>query len=257
MTFSEQIVYAMFKPSKYKEMLEQKKGRFALFAVVLMLALGIVRVAVPTAALITGFGGFDNLFTKKMAPMEFKDGRLSIEKKFEMSLGIYKIVIDTEEDRVPDERLNRTSGYLAFGGEYLTVAVNSGNKITRYQEIKLDNLLTEGFNNDSLRQMIPFIYTYIVVSFIISCIGYFLKYALLALIFGIFVNSINNNLGLGLSKKDVFKLCFYGQTLGIIISNFNTAIGFLPSGIVSGICLVISINMISAGAFGMNKMNQV
>ncbi len=257
MTFSEQIVYAMFKPSKYKEMLEQKKGRFALFAVVLMLALGIVRVAVPTAALITGFGGFDNLFMKKMAPMEFKDGRLSIEKKFEMSLGIYKIVIDTEEDRVPDERLNRTSGYLAFGGEYLTVAVNSGNKITRYQEIKLDNLLTEGFNNDSLRQMIPFIYTYIVVSFIISCIGYFLKYALLALIFGIFVNSINNNLGLGLSKKDVFKLCFYGQTLGIIISNFNTAIGFLPSGIVSGICLVISINMISAGAFGMNKMNQV
>ncbi len=68
---------------------------------------------------------------------------------------------------------------------------------------------------------------------------------------------INNNLGMGLSKGDIFKLCIYGQTLGIIISNFNMAMGLLPSGIVSGICVVISINMISAGAFGMNKPNQV
>ena len=114
-----------------------------------------------------------------------------------------------------------------------------------------------GFNNDTLKRMIPFIYTYMVISLLVSCAGYFLKYALLALVFGIFVNAINNNLGLGLSKKDVFKLCFYGQTLGIIISNFNAALGFLPVGIVSGICIVISINMISSGAFSMNKMNQV
>lgn len=257
MTFSEQIVYAMFKPSKYKEMLELNKKRFILFVVVLMLAIGIVRIAVPTAAMITGFGGFENLFTNKMAPLEYKDGELSIERKFEMSLNLYKIVIDTEEAEVPDSKLNRTGGYLAFGSKYFTVAVNSQGEVTRYQRFPLDNLLAEGFNNESLKKLIPAIYSYIVISFLFSCIGYFIKYAILALIFGIFINGINNNLGLGLSKSDVFKLCIYGQTLGIIISNFNMAIGFLPSGIVSGICVVISINMISAGAFGMNKTNQI
>ena len=95
MSFSEQIVYAMFKPSKYKEMLELKKSRFVVFVIVLMLALGIVRVAVPTAAVITGFGGFENLFINKISPMEYKDDKLSIEEKFEMSVGTYKVIIDT------------------------------------------------------------------------------------------------------------------------------------------------------------------
>lgn len=256
MTFSEQIVYAMFRPSKYKEMLELKKSRFVLFVIVLMLALGIVRVAVPTAAMITGFGGFENLFTNKMAPMEYKDNKLSIEDKFEMSLGSYKVIVDTEEAKVADEKMRRRGGYLAFGSEYVTIAYNSGGSVSRYQEIRLDGLLAEGFNNESLKNMIPFIYSYIVMSFIISCLGYFLKYALLSLIFGIFVNSINKTMDIGLSKGEVFKLCFYGQTLGIIISNFNMALGFLPAGIVSGICVVISINIISTGIFTMVKTKQ-
>lgn len=257
MTFSEQIVFAMFKPSKYKEMLELKKSRFTLFVIVLMLAIGIVRLAVPTAAMIAGFGGFENLFTNKMAPMEYKDGKLSIERKFEMSLSVYKIVIDTEEAEVPDAKLNRTGGYLAFGSEYFTIAINNGGEVTRYRKFALDSVLSEGFNNESLKNLIPVIYSYIIMSFFVSCLGYFIKYAFLSLIFGIFVNGINNNLGIGLSKGDIFKLCFYGQTLGIIISNFNAALGLLPMGIVSGICIVVSINMISAGTFGMNKTNQI
>lgn len=257
MTFAEQIVYAMFKPAKYKEMLELKKGRFAFFVVVLMLALGIMRVAVPTAAMITGFGGFNNLFTEKMAPFEYKNGKLEIEKSFEMSLGVYKIVIDTEDPRLPDEKLNRRGGYIAFGSEYLTIAVYSGGSVTRVQEISLDNLFADGFNNNSLKELIPFIYTYLVVSFLVYCIGYFLKYALLSLIFGIFVNGLNKNLGYGLSGGEIFKLCFYGQTLGIIISNCNMALGALPAGIVSGLCVVLSVNMIFSGLSRMDKMNQV
>ncbi|MBO6115126.1 MAG: DUF1189 family protein [Lachnospiraceae bacterium] len=257
MTFSEQIVYAMFKPSKYKEMIELKKGRFVLFVVVIMFALGIIRVAVPTAATITGFGGFENLFTKKIAPFEFKEGKLDIEKRFEMSLGVYKIVVDTEDERLPDDKMNRKGGYIAFGSKYVTVAVYSGGSVTRIKEVSLDNLLTDGFNNNSLKQLIPFIYTYLTVSFVITCIGYFLKYALLSLIFLIFINGLNKAAGFGLSMGEMFKLCFYGQTLGIIISNANMALGLLPAGIVSGICVVISVNMIFSGMSGMNKMNQV
>ena len=256
MSFSEQIVYAMFKPSKYKEMLELKKSRFVVFVIVLMLALGIVRVAVPTAAVITGFGGFENLFINKISPMEYKDDKLSIEEKFEMSVGTYKVIIDTEDSRFPDEKMRRKGGYLAFGSEYMTLAYNVGGRVTRYQEIKLDSFLSEGFNNESLQKMIPFIYSYIVFMFIASCGVYFVKYALLSLIFGFFVNSINKKAGIGLSFGEVFKLCFYGQTLGIIISNFNMALGFLPVMLVSGVCVVLSVNMILSGIVAIGKTKQ-
>ena len=67
MNFSEQIVYAMFKPSKYKEMIKLKTSRFVGFTIVLMLVLGIVTFAVPAGAYIMGFGGFEKLFTNKMS----------------------------------------------------------------------------------------------------------------------------------------------------------------------------------------------
>ena len=42
MTFSEQIVYGWFKPSKYKDMIELPRRRFVAYVIVMMLVLSIV-----------------------------------------------------------------------------------------------------------------------------------------------------------------------------------------------------------------------
>ena len=59
MTFSEQIVYGWFKPSKYKDMIELPRRRFVAYVIVMMLVLSIVSYVVPTASIIFGFGGFE------------------------------------------------------------------------------------------------------------------------------------------------------------------------------------------------------
>lgn len=52
MTFSEQIVYGWFKPSKYKDMIELPRRRFVVYVIVMMLVLSIVSYVVPTASII-------------------------------------------------------------------------------------------------------------------------------------------------------------------------------------------------------------
>ena len=42
MTFSEQIVYGWFKPSKYKDMIELPRRRFVAYVIAMMLVLAIV-----------------------------------------------------------------------------------------------------------------------------------------------------------------------------------------------------------------------
>ncbi|MBQ9608577.1 MAG: DUF1189 family protein [Lachnospiraceae bacterium] len=257
MTFAEQIVYAMFKPSRFKELIDLKKGRFAVFVIVLMLAIGIVREIIPEAAFIVGFGGFESLFTEKMAPFNFNDGELSIEKPFTMSVSMIKIMIDTEEEKISDTKLDRTGEYIAFGSKYLSIVLKENSKYMRYRDIKLADILPDGFSNATLKSLIPFIYFYLILNYLLYCGGCFIKYAILALIFSISAGSINRIANIGLTKGEIFRLCFYGQTLGIIISNFNAALGLFPSMFVSFVCVILSISMINSGLRHMDKSNQI
>ena len=245
MTFSEQFIYAMIKPGKYKELLELKKSRSVLFAVVLTVMLGIIGYAIPVAAVISGFGGFEKLFGSTMSPMVVENGQMQIEQPFFMTVGNLKFVINTQDDRVADERLVTEGAYVAVGKKEIRLAISGGGKVTDYVVYKVSDFFPNGFSNDSLKRMIPRIYAILILSFVVSCLGYFIKYAFLSLVFSITVNAMNKHFQLGLSFGQVFMLCFYGQTLGIIISNFNSALNLLPQMIVSFVCVLVSIRMIT------------
>lgn len=256
-TFSEQIVYAMFKPSKYKDMVNLRTSRFVVFAIVLSLVLGIVSFAVPTSSVIAGFGGFTKLFQKNVGPFNFSEGVLAAEKKFEMTVGLYHIIIDTEQETVSTDDMTKEGIYIAFGSKTLRMTMVANGQVMDYDISPLSNLLIEGFNTEQLVQMIPFIYTYIVIAFFVIACSFFLKYGLYALILGIYINAINKHNNLGLTFGKVFMLCFYGQTLGIILSNFNAALGLLPELIVNIISIFISFNMITTAVVSIDRNKQV
>ena len=257
MTFSEQIVYAMFKPSRYKEMVNLKTGRSVLFIVVMMLVLGIVSFLVPTGAYITGFGGFETLFTERMGTMEYKDGELSIDRPFEMSYDYNNILIDTSVESITDEMMDKDGAYLAVGSKTLRMTFAYDGEVIDYMTVPLDTLIEEGFTNESLCDIIPNIYAYLVLVFVLTSIGYFIKYAVIALILSIFYNSLNKQFEFGLSYGQVFMVCFYGQTFGYILSNFNAALGLLPQLLVSSVSIFISIHMITYSAALMKSDKQV
>lgn len=257
MTFSEQFIYAMFKPSKYKEMLELKRSRFVWFVIVMALVLSIVTFAVPVAARIAGFGGFEKLFTEKMSPMVFEDGELNIEKPFKMTFGILTFVIDTEEDAVSDEKMVKDGYYVALGKKYMSRCIVLDGQRQSAADIELDTMIVNGVDNQKLVSLVPALYTSLVLCFIFVAGGMFCKYAFFALILALLINSMNKRLDAGMPFGKCFAMCFYAQTLAMIISNFNSAIGLLPGFIVSIFGVMYTIHMMSAANVLMLPKNQL
>lgn len=257
MTFSEQIWYGLFKPSKYKEVLELKARRSVLYVVVLMLILGLVTFVMPTAAVIAGFGGMEKLFTETMSPMSYDGEELTIERPFRMAVEGSIFIIDTESYTVPDSKLEKDGAYIAVGSKNIRLTTVIGGQIWSDSTMPLNQVIGAGFNNQSLVSLIPAIYVSLFICYLIMCLGYFIKYAVFALILSIFINSVNKQMNIGLSFGQVFMLCFYGQSLGMVISNFNLAIGFIDPTIVSLVTMFVSIHFITSAVMLMNKSNQV
>ena len=92
MTFSEQIVYGWFKPSKYKDMIELPRRRFVVYVIVMMLVLAIVSYVVPTASIIFGFGGFEKLFTQSLGEVNYTDDTLSVSNNFDMHIILIMVI---------------------------------------------------------------------------------------------------------------------------------------------------------------------
>lgn len=245
-TLSEQIVYGMFKPASYKQLVSVKKGRSILYIMVMMLALCIVTFAVPAGAVITGFGGFEQLFTKNMGELKYSDGKLSLDRPFEMSFDIYNIIIDTEDEMVADEKLHRDGMNIAIGSGKLRISLVMGQNIGDYSVTKLSDIFFSDFDNDTLVSMIPTIYISLVLTFIFTMVGLFIKYAMVSLVFCIVAQSINKSFDLKLSFGQVFMLCFYGQSLGMVLSNCNAALGLLPPTIITILGMFISIRMVGS-----------
>ena len=113
-----------------------------------------------------------------------------------------------------------------------------GSKVTDYGVYYLSDYLQDGFNNDSLVAMIPSIYAVLFVTLLGTMLSYFVKYAVVALLFSILVNSMNHQFHLNLQFGQVFALCFYGQS-------FNQAIGLLPTLLVSIVGIFVTVHMIT------------
>lgn len=257
MTFSEQIWYGLFKPSKYKEILQLRARRSVLYVVVLMLVLGLITFVMPTAAIIAGFGGMNKLFTETMSPMSYDGESLTIERPFRMAVDGSIFLIDTEYYTVPDSELERDGAYIALGSKNIRLTTVFGGEIWSDSIMSLDQVIGPGFNNQSLVSLIPAIYVSLFICYIIMCLGFFIKYAIFALVLSIFISSVNKQMSIGLSFGQVFMLCFYGQSLGIVISNFNLAVGLINPTIVSLVTMFISIQFVTSAIVLMHKDNQV
>lgn len=257
MTFSEQLWYGLFKPSKYKEILELRARRSVLYVVVIVLALGLVTYVVPTAAIIAGFGGMNKLFSETMAPVSYDGESLTIEEPFHMTADGTIFIIDSTYYTVPDSDLKRNGTYIAIGSKNLRMATVIGGEIWMDSIVPLDQVLAPGFTNESLVGLIPAIYVSLFLCYLFLCVLFFLQYGLYALILTILFNSMNKQLEIGLSYGKVFMLCFYGMSLGMLITNFNQAMGLISPTLVSMITIFVSIHFMTTAMASMRKSNHV
>lgn len=253
MKLSEQIVYGMFKPSHYAELVELPKRKFVVYVLVMMLALGIVGFVVPMASIISGFGGFEKLFTQSLGEVDYKDGKLSVSNDFNMHINYANFLVDTTEETVPNERLTKEGMFVAVGSKTARISSVIGSKVTDYGVYYLSDYLEDGFNNESLVAMIPSIYVTFFLTLLGIMISYFVKYGFIALILCLFVNSLNKEFEMRLLFWQVFAVCFYAQSFGMMLSNFNLAINLLPSMLVSVVGIVVTFNILTAAIAHLRK----
>ncbi len=257
MTFSEQIWYGLFKPSKYKELIELRARRSVLYVAVICLVLGLVTFVVPIAAIIVGFGGMEKLFTETMAPVSYDGESLTIERPFKMDADNTIFIIDSTYYTVPDEELKMDATYIAVGSKNMRVATVLGGEVWMDSVVPLEQVLAPGFTNESLVEIIPAIYVSLVLCYLLNSLMFFLKYGLYALILSIALNSMSKQLELGLSYGKVFMICFYGMSLGMLLTNFNIAMNLISPMLVSMVTIFVSIHFMTTAMVLMRKDNQV
>ncbi|MGN0389280.1 MAG: DUF1189 family protein [Wujia sp.] len=253
MRLSEQIVYGMFKPSKYKEMLTLPTRKFVTYVIIMMLVLGIVGFDVPAASIISGFGGFEKLFSQSLGQVSYKDGTLSVSNDFNMHINYANFIVDTTQETVQNQSLKKEGMFFAVGSKTIRVSAVIGSKVTDYGIYYLSDYLPEGFNNDSLLALIPSIYAGFFLTLIGVMCSYFLKYGLISLLLSVLVNSMNKQFELNLRFGQVFALCFYAQSFGMLLSNFNLAVSLLPSMLVSMIGIFVTIHMLTTSVVLMKQ----
>jgi hypothetical protein len=255
--FSEQVVYALFRPSKYAGLLNLKSGRFVGFVVMMMLILSIVTFVIPTGAVITGFGGFERLFSSVIPAMSVEDGKLKIEEPFSMSFNQYNVLIDTDDAAAADEKLTKAGAYIAVGSQIVRFAVSTGSEVYNYSTVSFEGMLSDGFSNQSLIDMIPSIYIAMFITFVVMCIGFFIKYAVIALLLAFIASFVNRKLELGMNFGSLFKIGFYSESFAMILTNFNDALGSpIPYIITSFIAIFVTLQFVSNAMFNIAKIKK-
>lgn len=247
--FWQQIAYAITKAGKYIDMVQLRTGKSVKYVLLLMLLVSIMVYAVPTAATIAAFGGFQNLFLNKIPSFRMEAGELKSEEPFDIDISGIHFYVDTDADMIPNNVFEDNSVYIAIGSKTARVVFTEADFVSEFNRFRLSDVFPEGFDNKGLAQLSPYLYLSLVLNFVMVIIQYLVKYSFLALIYMILAWAINKTTGLMLTKKQVFMLCMYAQTLGILLVNINAAFGYILPPLLMSIIGVFATSQYISAAF--------
>ena len=239
------FVMSTLKINKLVETCVSGANRFVAYVIFIALLSSMISFAVPSASRITTFGGFTNLFSNVLPNIEVKDGALYADKKFEMKLSNSTILIDTNKNEFTKDDFEKNGVYIAFGKRKFKMVSYAGSKDnSMYNELysfDIGAYLWDGFTNKDLINMVPAFYILLIISVIGVAAFNVLKYLFVAGIFTVLFRTATSLIKIPMTLKDTFHLCFYAQTISIILTSMNNAIDYiLYPAIVSIICLFIT-----------------
>ena len=245
----EQILYAITKARKLLDLCELSNKRFIGYVVFLSFLISLVTVVVPTTATIASFYGFKTLFGETLPRFELVDGEIRTEQEKDVKLYIagMNVVFNTSQDVCPKEELTASGIYMTFGKKNVQMFIATGSEQIDFYNIEASLLFPDGLNNDMLVQMVPYLYVCFIITYFFMIIGLVVKYLALAIIYSVFANAMIQKNAYPLSYGNAFKMAYYAQTLGVLISNVNVALGyFIPSFIATFVGVLITVFKINS-----------
>ena len=243
------FMISLIKTRELAETSVKNSSRFIAYVIFISILVATMTFAVPSASKISSFRGFRNLFMNKVPAFEMTDVGLVADKKFEMKFSNVTILMDTELDQFRFGNFKREGAYIAIGSKYTKmITITDIEDDSSYNETYSypNNLLFPiGFNNSDLVKMIPGFYISLVFIYAMLATFAALKYILAAVIYAVVTRSLTVISKLPMTFTDALHMCFYAETLGILIVNINSALGYLISPLlVSAAGIIITIFII-------------
>lgn len=243
------FMISLIKTKELAETSVKNSSRFIAYVIFISVLVATMTFAVPSASKISSFRGFRNLFMNKVPAFEMTDAGLVSDKKFEMKLSNVTILMDTELDQFRFGNFKREGAYIAIGSKYTKmITITDIEDDSSYNETYSypNNLLfPTGFNNSDLVKMIPGFYISLIFIYVMLATFAALKYILAAVIYAVVTRSLTVISKLPMTFTDALHMCFYAETLGILIVNINSALGYLISPLlVSAAGIIITIFII-------------
>ncbi len=243
------FVASIIRINKLAVLCVENAKKFIGYVIFMSILVSFMAFLVPSASRIFSFGGFSKLFREDFPTFSIEDGVLTADKKFEMKLNNAFLVINTDIDEFSIDDFDSSGVYMAFGKrnvKLVTYVDDESNK--SYNEVysyPIGMVLPSGLNNEVMANMTPlFYFTYIIIFF-----GYAIfagvKYVFFALLYAFFTRTTTSISKLNLSMKDSVHLCFYAETISIILVNINEAVGyFIPSIFMTLASIIITVAVI-------------
>lgn len=222
------FVSSVIKNRDLPEIAMNSEKRFALYVVFISLFVAFLTFLMPIGTGIYSFGGFNRLIKSSLPNFTVSNGMLEADSPFRMKLGSTYILINTHKDYFGADDLEKEGVYVTFGSKRAVVGVVTDDGIdTSYTEmssVKIGELFSEGYNNDSLLSMVPVFYVSVFIVFLIIAAFTAAKYLLAAVFYMIISLPMMLLCKYNLSTKDSFRLSFYAQTIGIIVVSLYTSL---------------------------------
>ncbi len=239
----DRFIIALTKPSKLVGVSVMPVSRAILYVIVMFVFLAFVAYGMSAIANVVSFGGLRNLFLNKVPAFTVTDGKLNAEENFEMNIGNIKILMDTSKAEITESDIDSYGAYVGIGSDTVKMFtyINDGAKNSFYEmyNFPINYMFPDGFNNQQLADMS--------IMFYISIAFFILFYAGMMLVQQLVLTGLYLIIAWPLSKvakvdlklSDLYILCLYAETMGLVILNLNEALGNIIPYLIVAIAAVI------------------
>ncbi|MCI5596114.1 MAG: DUF1189 domain-containing protein [Lachnospiraceae bacterium] len=226
--FFDQIIYSV-KPKRYQDLLNLPRKKVVIFVLVLSLCLCIMDYVIPAAGWFASFGGMDHLITKVLPDIEFSKGELHTDGVIEIGKNsTTHLLVDTSKERVNTEELDTENCMMEILVSKKNMVIY--NAYVGAMEVDFAQYQNSTFDNNSLLQLKPLIYTSMIFSFIMLVFMEPLKYLVSAIPLAL-IGSIRmpGKKEKRLTFGKIYLLALYAQTVPTLAQSFNRSANLISS----------------------------
>ena len=253
MNFVTRYVTACFRPSKYRQLIEDKKHTIWSYLLVLILVLTMIENVIPFLAWDASIGGLKTLFLERLPGFTIENGVMECDQPMTFSLGDFCTVReDTGVDQYSVSDLGEER-YAFYFSRTNVVVMNGG--VAR--EIPYKDFGEGKIDNSTLVSLLPVFRISLVFTMFLSYGSTLVRYMLMAGFYTILcLGMVKDPGGDRLPAKVTYSIAVYAKTLFGLISSVGSALGYpMNSALIELVMVTATVMYIFRGQASVLKLD--